>query len=92
VRIGDVDVSWDSFLRPLSAKLWLVMAACTVIVALALRVCFQADSGQAVDLRTDTRLRDLVFATFGAVFCLQGKLHADNTCFNTVYVSKRVCA
>jgi hypothetical protein len=82
VRIGDVDVSWDSFLRPLSTSLWVVMAACTVIVALALRICFQIDSGQTVDLRTDTRLQDVVFATFGAVFCLQGKPHANFTCFN----------
>jgi len=55
------------------------MAVCTVTMALALRICFQVDSGQREELRMDTRLQDLVFATFGAVFCLQGKLHGDFT-------------
>ena len=84
VRIGDVDVSWDSFLRPLSTMLWVVMAVCTVTMALVLRISFHVDSGQRKELRTDTRLQDLVFATFGAVFCLQGKLHTDFTYFNTL--------
>ena len=86
VRIGDVDVSWDSFLRPLSTRLWVFMVIFTVTMALALRICFQVDSGQREELRTDTRLQDLVFATFGAVFCSQGKLHADFTCFKNSFL------
>jgi len=92
VRIGDVDVSWDSFLRPMSTRLWVVMAVCTVTMALALRICFQVDSGQREELRTDTRLQDLVFATFGAVFCLQGKWHAFSTYFKNCFCIKmRLC-
>jgi hypothetical protein len=55
------------------------MAVCTVTMALALRICFQVESGQREELRTDTTLQDLVFATFGAVFCVQGKQHAHFT-------------
>jgi len=92
VRIGDVDVSWDSFLRPLSTRLWVVMAVCTVTMALTLGICFQVDSGQREELRTDTRLQDSVFATFGAVFCLQGKQHADFTYFkNDFCIKMRLC-
>jgi hypothetical protein len=72
VRIGDVDVSWDSFLRPLSTGLWVVMAASAVAMALALKICFQVDLGNRKKQRMDTALQDLVFATFGAVFCSQG--------------------
>ncbi|GFG29581.1 hypothetical protein Cfor_02101, partial [Coptotermes formosanus] len=73
VRIGDVDVSWDSFLRPLSTGLWVVMAASAVAMALALKICFQVDLGNRKKQRMDTALQDLVFATFGAVFCSQGQ-------------------
>ena len=92
VRIGDVDVSWDNFLRPLSTRLWVVMAVCTVTMTLALRICFQVDSVQREELRTDTRLQDLVFATFGAVFCVQGKPHVGFTYFkNSLWIKMRLC-
>ena len=64
------------------------MAVCTVTLALTLRICFQVDSGQREELRTDTRLQDLVFATFGAVFCLQGKLQVEFTCFKHCFCIK----
>jgi len=68
------------------------MAVCTVTMALTLRICFQVESGQREELQTDTRLQDLVFATFGAVFCVQGKLHTDFTNLeNCFFIKMRLC-
>lgn len=71
----DENVSWDSFLRPLSSGLWVVMATCALTLALGLKICVKFDFDHRKEQMMGTRLQDLVFATFGAVFCLQGKLN-----------------
>jgi hypothetical protein len=72
IRTGEVNVSWDNFLRPFSTGLWIVTATCAVVLALAFKICFKAGLAQGREQPRDEKLLGWILATFGAVFCLQG--------------------
>jgi hypothetical protein len=73
IRKGEADVSWDSFLQPFSTGLWLAIMACVFVMALALTICVNVGLLQGKERPRDNKFRESVFATLGALFCLQGK-------------------
>jgi hypothetical protein len=73
IRKGEVNVSWENFLRPFSSGLWAVISGCTVVMALALQITFEVGLLRGKEQRRDGRAPDWLLASFGAVFCSQGE-------------------
>ncbi|XP_021932355.1 uncharacterized protein LOC110835940 isoform X1 [Zootermopsis nevadensis] len=73
IRKGDEDVSWVSFLQAFSAGLWLAIVASVFVMALALKICFHVGLLQGKEHSRHNKFHDWLFATLGALICLQGK-------------------
>ncbi|PNF31410.1 hypothetical protein B7P43_G04078 [Cryptotermes secundus] len=73
IRAGEVNVSWDNFLRPFSTGLWTAITIYVVVMAFALKIYFEVGLVQGKEEPRDQTLQDWLLATFGAVFCSQGQ-------------------